>query len=139
MVVACRKYDCCGSDMVVIDDFGGCNMVVPDDSGGCNMVVPDNFGGGNMVVPDDFGGGNMAVPDDFGGGNMVVTFNILTTQWLSLGHESSLSLSESTQCCQFQSRKSPELFKLSLSQNLITKMTYFFASCLSCRAFSEQS
>jgi hypothetical protein len=117
MVVTCRKYDCCGSNMVVIDDFGGCNMVVPDDSGGCNMVVPD----------------------DFGGGNMVVTFDILTTQWLSLGHESCLSLPESTQCRQFQSRKSPELFKLSLSQNLIAKMTYFFASYLSCRAFSERS
>jgi hypothetical protein len=96
--------------MVMIDDFGGCNMVVPDDFEGCNMVVPDDFGGGNMVVPDDFGGGNMVVPDDFEGGNMVVTYDILTTQWSSLGHESSLSLSESSQCHQFQLRKSPEFF-----------------------------
>ena len=58
------------------------------------MVVPDDFGGGTMVVPDDFGGGNVVVPD-IGGGNMVVTYDILTTQWSSLGHESSLSLSES--------------------------------------------
>jgi hypothetical protein len=94
-----RKYDFCGSNMVMTDDFGGCNMVVPDDFGGCNMVVPGDFGGGNMVVPDDFGGSNM-----------VVTYDILTTQWSSLGHESSLSLSESSHCSQFQSRKSPEFF-----------------------------
>jgi preprotein translocase subunit SecG len=74
----------------------------------------------------------MVVPDNFGGGNMVVTYDILTTQWSSLGHESSLSLSESSQCRQFQSRKSPELFKSSLRRNFIAKMTYFFASCLSC-------
>ena len=74
--------------MVVTDNFGGCNMVVPDDFGGCNMVVPDDFVGGNMVVPDD----------------------ILTTQWSSLGHEPSLSLSALSQCRQFQLRKLPELF-----------------------------
>ena len=58
------------------------------------MVVTDDFCGGNMVVPADFGGGNMVVPDDFEGGNMVVTYNILKTQWSSLGHESSLLLSK---------------------------------------------
>ena len=125
MVVTCCKYDFCGRNMVVTDDFGG-----------CNMVVPDNFGGGNMVVPDDFGGGNMVVCDDFGGGNMVVTYNILTTQWSSLGHESSLLLSESSECRHFQSRKLPEFFKLSLRQNFIAKMTYLFAGCLSCRGGS---
>jgi hypothetical protein len=96
--------------MAVTDDFCGGSMVVPADFGGGNMVVPADFGGGNMVVPADFGGGNMVVPDDFGGGNMVVTYNILTTQWSSLGHELSLLLSESSQCRQFQSRKSPEFF-----------------------------
>jgi hypothetical protein len=103
----------------------------------CSMVVPADFGCGNMVIPADFGGANMVVPDDFGGGNMVVTYNILTTQWSSLGHESSLSLSESSQCRQFQSRKSPEFFKSSLCRNFIAKMTYFFASCLSCRLHSR--
>ena len=74
------------------------------------MVVPDDFGGSNMVVPDDFGGSNMVVPDDFGGSNLVVTYDILTTHGSSLGRESSLSLSESSQCRQFQSRESPECF-----------------------------
>jgi hypothetical protein len=85
-------------------------MVVPDDFGSGNMVIPDDFGSGNMVVPDDFGSGNMVVPDDVGGGNMIVTYDILTTQWSSLGHESSLSLSESSQCRQFQSCESPDFF-----------------------------
>ena len=74
------------------------------------MVVPDDFGGSNMVVPDNFGGSNMVVPDDFEGSNTVVTYDIMRTQGSSLGHESSLSLSESSQCRQFQSRESPEFF-----------------------------
>ena len=74
------------------------------------MVVPDDFGGSNMVVSDNFGGSNMVVPDDSGGSNTVVTYDIMTTQGSSFGHESSFSLSESSQCRQFQSRESPEFF-----------------------------
>ena len=74
------------------------------------LVVPDDFGWSNMVVPDNFGGGNMVVPDDSGGSNTVVTYNIMTTLGSSLGRDSSLSLSKSSQCHQFQSRESPEFF-----------------------------
>ncbi len=108
-------------------------MVVTDDFCGSNMVVPDDFRCSNMVAPDDFGGSNMVVPDDSGGSNTVVTYDIMTTQGTSLCHESSLSLSESSQCCQFQSRESQEFFQSSLRRNFIAKMAYFFASCLSCR------
>ena len=96
------------------------------------MVVPDDFRCSNMVVPDDFGGNNMVVPDDFWGSNTVLTYDIMRTQGLSLCHESSLSLSESSQCRQFQSRESQEFFQSSLCQNFNAKMAYYFASCLSC-------
>ncbi len=122
-----------GRLVVVTDNFCGSNMVVPDDCRCSNVVVPADFGGSNMVVPDDFGGSNMVVPDNSEGSDTVVTYDILTTQWSSLGHELSLSLSESSQCCQFQSRKSPEIFQLSLCQNFIAKMSDFLMSCLSCR------
>ena len=50
MVVTCRKYDFCGSNMVVTDDFRGCTMVIPDDFGGSNMVVTDDSDGSNLIV-----------------------------------------------------------------------------------------
>ena len=56
---------------------------------------------------------------------MVVTYDNITTQWSSVGSESSLSLSESSQCRQFQSRKSPEFFKSSLRRKIIAKMFVF--------------
>ena len=84
-----------------------------------------------MVVPDDFRGSNMVVPDDSGGSNTVVAYDIMTTQGSSLCHESSLSLSESSQCRQFQSRESQEFFQSSLRQNFIAKMAYFLrVACL---------
>ena len=104
-------------------------MVVTDDFGCRNMVVTDDFGCRNMVVSDDFGCRNMVVSDDFGCRNMVVTYDILTTQWSSLGRKSSLSFSESSQCRKFQSRKS---LKSSLRRIIIAKISYFFSSCLSC-------
>ncbi len=78
-----------------------------------------------MVVPDDFGGSNMVVPNDSGGSNTVITYDIMMTQGLSLCHESSLSLSELSQCRQFQSRESQEFFQSSLCRNFIAKMTFF--------------
>ncbi len=72
-----------------------------------------------MVVPDNFGGSNMVVPDDSGGSNTVVTYDIMTTQGSSLCHESSLSLSESSQCRQFQWRESQEFFQSSLCRKFI--------------------
>jgi hypothetical protein len=116
--------------MVVSYDFGCRNMVVSDDFGCRNRVVSDDFGCRNRVVSDDFGCRNRVVSDDFGCRNTVVTYDILTTQWSSLGRKSSLSFSESSQCRKFQSRKS---LKSSLRRTFIAKMTYFFASCLSCR------
>jgi hypothetical protein len=120
-----------GSHQAVTDDFGGCNFVVTDDSGVSNMVVTYDSVGSNMVITYDFGGSNMVVTSGFCGSNMVITYIIMMTQWSSLGHKLSLSLSESSQCCQFQSRKSPEFFKLSLCQNFITKMSNFLqVACL---------
>ena len=66
-----------------------------------------------------------------GGSNTVVTYDIIRTQGSSLCHESSLLLSESSQCRQFQSRKSPEFFESSLCQKIITKMSDFLrVACL---------
>ena len=114
--------------MVVSYDFGCRNMVVSYDFGCRNMVVTDDFGCRNMVVSDDFGCRNMVVSDDFGCRNMVVTYDILTTQWSSLGRKSSLSFSESSECRKFQSRKS---LKSSLRRTFIAKMTYFLrVACL---------
>jgi hypothetical protein len=81
-------------------------MVVSYDFGCCNMVVTDDFGYRNMVVTDDFECHNMVVSDNFGCRNMVITYDILTTQWSSLGHKSSLLFSKSSQCRKFQSHKS---------------------------------
>jgi hypothetical protein len=120
--------------MVITDDFGCRNMVVTDDFGCRNMVVTDDFGCRNMVVSYDFGCRNMVISYDFGCRNMVVTYDILTTQRSSLGCKSSLSFSESSQSCKFQSRKSPKFLKSSLRRNFIANMSYFFASCLSCRS-----
>jgi hypothetical protein len=115
--------------MVISYNFGCHNMVVSYNFGCRNMVITDDFGCRNMVVSDDFECRNMVVSDDFGCRYMVVTYDILTTQWSSLGRKLSLSFSESSQCSKFQSRKS---LKSSLCRNFIAKMTYFFASCLSC-------
>ena len=114
--------------MVVTDDFGCCNMVVTDNFWCRNMVVPDDFWCRNMVVPDDFWCSKMVVSDNFCCRNMVVTYNILTTQWSSLGQKSSLSFSEPSQCRKFQSRKS---LKSSLHRTFIAKMSYFLqVACL---------
>ncbi len=64
--------------------------------------------------------------DDSACSHVVVAYDILTTHRSSLGHESSLSLSKPSQCCQFESRKLPEFFELSLCQNFIAKMSDLF-------------
>jgi hypothetical protein len=115
-----------GSHQVVTDDSGGCHRVITDDSGGCHRVVTDDSVSCHKVVTDDSSGCRQVVTDDSACSHVVVAYYILTTHCCHLGHESSLLLSESSQCRQFESRKLPEFLRSHFAKILSPKCLNFY-------------